>query len=65
MKRKNKTIKVLFTLLAISGFAVAVDHQEQHNPKNEVIVGNDLGSFKPPTSSDSLLDKLKGLIKAA
>jgi hypothetical protein len=66
MKRKNKTFKVLFTLMAISGVAVAsVDYQEYHNPKNEIIVGNDLGSFKPPASHESLLDKLKGLLKQA
>jgi len=63
MKKTNKTFKVFLVLFAVSGVAVAVDYQEQNTPKNEVIVGNDLGSFKPPPASDSFLDKIKNYLR--
>ena len=62
MKRKFKSAKVLIALIAIAGVAVAVEHKEQQTEEVQTVVGNDLGSFKPPAKSKSVLDKLKSLL---
>ncbi|KGJ89522.1 hypothetical protein [Colwellia psychrerythraea] len=61
MKRTKKSLKVFVTFVALSGVAAAMDYQEQPQ-NNQIIVGNDNGSFEPPKSSTTYLDEFKSWI---
>ncbi|REL31302.1 hypothetical protein [Thalassotalea euphylliae] len=61
----GKKLKILVTCIVLSSVAVAVDYKSENLKQEEIITGNDLGTFDPPKTVDSFLDKIRNYLRQA